>query len=296
VTLAIAPLDAPLGAEVTGYDFDVPLDPSTRDRLLTAIDDHLLLVFRNRDLPREQQVVDFCEAFGPLKPTLADRSRLPGYPGINRVSNRDADGVQGTGGAGIVTFHSDLSFSPPLIEFIYLDAVHVTDEGGDTKWTNLVAAYDALDDTMKARVEGLGVRYRLRDGLDFDEYFKASDALNLADNTEISLVQVNPRTGRKGLWPNTGPDFAAEVDGLSPDDGAALLAELFAHCTEDRFVYRHEWRAGDACLWINTQTMHEREAFPDDQERVLRHVSILGVTDPFQLQAGERARAREVDA
>jgi len=126
------------------------------------------------------------------------------------------------------------------------------------------------------------LRQRLRDGLDFDSYFKASDALNLADSTEISLVQVNPRTGRRGVWPNTGPDFAAEVSGLSPEDGAEILEGLFEHCTQDRFVYRHEWQVGDACLWINTQTMHEREAFPDDQERVLRHVSILGVTDPLQ--------------
>ena len=282
MTLSITPLDAPLGAEVAGFDFDAVLDPATRDRLSAAIDEHLLLVFRNDEVPSEQQVVDFCESFGRLKPTLADRSRLPGYPGINRVSNRDADGVQGTGGSDVVTFHSDLSFSAPLIEFIYLDAVQVTDDGGCTKWTNLVAAYDALDDATKARIDGLGVHYRLRDGLDFDSYFKASDALNLADSTEISLVQVNPRTGRKGVWPNTGPDFAAEVSGLSPEDGAEILEGLFEHCTQEQFVYRHEWQVGDACLWINTQTMHEREAFPDDQERVLRHVSILGVTDPLQ--------------
>jgi taurine dioxygenase len=292
MTLGITPLDAPLGAKVTGFDFGAPLDVATRDRLRAAIDEHLLLVFRNGDLPSEQHVVDFCESFGPLKPTLADRSRLPDYPGINRVSNRDADGVQGTGGSGIVTFHSDLSFTPPLIEFIYLDAVQVTEDGGCTKWTNLVAAYDALDDATKERIDGLGVRYRLRDGLDFDGYFKASDALSLADSTEISLVQVNPRTGRKGVWPNTGPDFAADVSGLAPEEGAQLLAELYAHCTQEQFVYRHDWRVGDACLWINTQTMHEREAFPDDQERVLRHVSILGVADPLQRRADEHADAR----
>jgi taurine dioxygenase len=291
VTFTITPLDAPLGAEVTGFDFTAPPDASTRDELLAAVDEYLLLVIRNAELPTEQQVVDFCEAFGPLKPTLADRSRLPGHPGINRVSNRDADGVQGTGGSGVVTFHSDLSFTPPLIEFIYLDAVQVPDEGGDTKWTNLVAAFDALDDATKSRIDGLGVRYRLRDGLDFDSYFKASDALNLADSTEISLVQVNPRTGRKGVWPNTGPDFAAEVTGLSADEGAELLAHLYTHCTNERFVYRHHWRAGDACLWLNTQTMHEREAFPDSQERVLRHVSILGIADPLQDRAQQHARA-----
>jgi alpha-ketoglutarate-dependent taurine dioxygenase len=154
--------------------------------------------------------------------------------------------------------------------------------GGRTKWTNLCAAYDALDESTKERIDDLGVRYRLRDGLDFSGYFKASDPAGLFQDTEISLVQRNPRTGRRSVWPNTGPDFAVEVVGLPAAEGAALLADLFAHCTHDRFVYAHEWRVGDGCLWLNTQTMHEREPFPDSEERVLRHVNILGVADPRQ--------------
>ena len=72
---------------------------------------------------------------------------------------------------------------------------------------------------------------------------------------------------------------------------ARCSTELYAHCTAREFVYRHAWRVGDACLWINTQTMHDREAFPDDQERVLRHVNILGVADPLQQRAQEHAQA-----
>jgi alpha-ketoglutarate-dependent taurine dioxygenase len=126
------------------------------------------------------------------------------------------------------------------------------------------------------------VRYRLRDGLDFSGYFKATDPASLFQDTEISLVQRNPRTGRKGVWPNTGPDFAVEVLGMSATDGRALLDELFAHCTRPEFVYRHTWRTGDSCLWLNTHTMHAREAFPDTSVRVLRHVNILGRSDPRQ--------------
>src|SRR5207237_618958 len=146
VPVSIEPLDAALGAEVRGFDFAAPLDNDLRDELLAAVDRHLLLLFRNDTVPTEADVVRVCEAFGPLRPTLADRSRLPGYPGINRVSNRDADGVVGTGGCGEVTFHSDLHFVPPLIEMVYLDAVQAPDAGGRTGWANLVAAYDALDD------------------------------------------------------------------------------------------------------------------------------------------------------
>jgi taurine dioxygenase len=282
VTLSITPLDAPLGARVDGFDFAAPYDTIQHDELQAAADDYLLLVFSNDTLPTEQQVVDFCESFGPLNPTLADKSRLHGFPGINRVSNRDDNGVVGTGGSDVVTFHSDLSFRAPLIEFIYLDAVKVTSVGGATKWTNLVAAYDALDPATKRSIDDLGVRYRLRAGLDYDGYFKAT-TVNLAASTCISLVQQNPRTGRKAVWPNTGPDFAAEVEGLAPAEGDALLAALFEHCIQDEFVYRHEWQVGDTCFWINNQTLHEREAFPDGEERVLRHVNILGVADPRQV-------------
>ena len=282
--LGIAPLAAPLGAEVTGFRFDAPLDPRTRETLAAAIDEHLLLLFRNEAPPTPKQVEAFCGAFGTLKPTLADRSRLPGHPGINRVSNYDDAGVVGTGGHEAVTWHSDLSFTPPLIEFLYLDAVEVPDGHGQTRWTNLVAAYEALEPALRERIEALGVEYRLRDGLDFEGYFKAEDGSALmADATCISLVQTNPRNGRRSVWPNTGPDFAARVLELAEGEGATLLAELYAHATQDRFVYEHDWREGDSVLWLNTQTMHQRAGFPAQARRVLRHVNILGVADPRQV-------------
>ncbi len=281
-TITITPLDAPLGAEVRGIDFAQPLDQPAIARLKAAVDEHLALVFHNDEPPTHADIDRFCRSFGPLRPTLADKSRLPGFPGINLVSNHDVDGVVGTGGSGIVTWHSDLSFTPPLIEMLFLDALELPTEGGDTKWVNLVAAYEDLPAATKARIDDLGVRYRLRDGLDFSSYFKATNPDALFDETEISLVQTNPRNGRKSVWPNTGPDFAVQVVGMSPEESTALMAELFAHCTQERFVYRHRWRVGDAALWLNTQTMHEREAFPADQGRVLRHVNILGVADPRQ--------------
>lgn len=287
MTLRCTPLDAPLGAMVEGFDFAAPVTPATSAALVAAIDEHLVLVFRNGDAPpTNQQVVDVCTAVGPLRPTLADKSRIPGFPGINRVSNRDDAGVVGTGGHGIVTWHSDLSFQPPLIEFLYLDALSIPGRGGDTSWTNLCAAYDALPVARRAQIDHLGVRYRLRDGLDFSSYFKASDPASLFQDTEISLVQTNPRNRRRAVWPNTGPDFAVEVQGMSKEDGTQLLAELFAHCTRDEFTYRHKWRTGDACLWLNTHTMHQRDSFPDTDVRVLRHVNILGRSDPRQTVSG----------
>lgn len=287
--VTITPLDTGFGARVEGVDLAEVPDPATRATLQAALDEHLVLVFRNGAgaLPTDAQLVAFCSAFGPLRPSLADRSRLKEFPAINLVGNRAIGDVQASGGSQALHYHSDLHHEPPLIEFIYLDALDVPSTGGATLWVDLRAAYDALPAERRARLDELVVHYGLKKDLDYDTYFKASAEVlaTRRQHTEVSLVQANGRTGRKGLWANTGPqsNHAAHVVGMDRDESDALLLELFEWCTQERFRLRHEWQAGDACLWHNLQTLHGREAFPDDEVRMMRHVNILGITDPHQL-------------
>ena len=277
MTIAITPLDAPLGATMTGLDLSAPVTGPTLERVRAALDEYLVIVFPSTGkLPTPTEVVEFCSTFGQLRPTLADKSRLADHPAINIVSNHVVDGTEGTGGSGLVEWHSDIHFQPPMIEAIYLDAVKVTSSGGNTRWTNLCAAYAALDAKFRERLEDLRIRCRFRGDIDFDGYFKASKALNQSNGITLSLVQRNPRTGRRSIWPTPGPDlYEVDIVGLPARDSTELLDQLFAHCTEERFVYTHHWQPGDAALWINTQTLHQREAFPGNEERVMRHVNIL---------------------
>ncbi len=288
--LTITETAAGFGAYVEGVDLSIRPDDQTRAAVQAALDDHLVLIFRNGSAPlTDAQVIDFCSAFGPLRPSLADKSRLPEFPAINIVGNRNLGPVEGSGGSGSLHYHSDLHHEPPLIEFIYLDALRVPNEGGATLWVNLRAAYDELSDDRKQLVDGLTVRYALRKDLDFDTYFKASSTALAArrQSTEVSLVQANGRTGRKSVWPNTGPqsNHTAQVVGMDPEQSHELLIELFEFCTQERFRLRHYWQVGDACLWHNLQTLHGRDAFPAEQARMMRHVNILGITDPHQLAA-----------
>ncbi len=274
--LRYVPLAAPFGAEVLGLDLTAPIDASVRASLVAALDEHLLLLVRNGSAPpTDDQVAALCGALGALRPTLADRSRHPGQPGINRVSNRDADGVQGTGGAGPVDWHSDLHFQPPLIEFVYLDALAVPGHGGETSFADLRAAYDALPAALRARIDDLVVHYRWRPDIDFATYFATSDPSSLATETTVPLVHRNPRTGRPSVWPNRGPDFVVDVVGLPEAEGRALLDDLLARATRPEHVLRHAWQPGDAVVWNNTQALHRREAFDDSTVRVMRHVNIL---------------------
>jgi taurine dioxygenase len=276
------------GAYVEGVDIGVAPDAVLHAQLQELLDEHRLLIFRNGpDVATDAQVVAFCTTFGPLRPSLADKLRMPEHPTINLVSNRNLGEVQGSGGGGPLHYHSDLHHEPPLIEFIYLDALQVPAEGGATVWVDLCAAYDALSDERKQLIDGMVVRYGLRKDLDFDTYFKASAAVlaTRRQSTQVRLVQTNGRTGRKSVWPNAGPDsnHHAEIVGMDPDESRALLTELFDFCTQDRFRHRHQWQRGDACLWHNIQTLHGREAFPAGEARMMRHCNIVGITDPHQL-------------
>jgi alpha-ketoglutarate-dependent taurine dioxygenase len=263
-------------------------DDATQATLQDALDEHLVLILRSKTgtPPTDAEVVAFCSAFGPLRPSLADKSRMPDHPAINLVGNRHLGAVEGSGGSGSLHFHSDLHHEPPLIEFIYLDALCVPSKGGATMWVNLRGAYDELSDDRKDLINGLTVRYALRKDLDFDVYFKASAPALAArrQSTEVALVQANGRTGRKSVWPNAGPqsNHTAEVVGMDPEQSHELLTELFDYCTQERFRLHHHWAPGDACLWHNLQTLHGREAFSEDEPRMMRHVNILGITDPHQ--------------
>jgi alpha-ketoglutarate-dependent taurine dioxygenase len=286
--LTITPRQIGFGAHVDGVDLTTPPDDALRTELLAAIDEHLVLVLRNRGaVATDAQVVAFCSAFGPLRPSLADRSRMPDHPAINLVANRNVGPVQGSGGSGPLHLHSDLHQEPPLIEFIYLDALKVPGEGGATLWVDLRAAYDALDEARRRQIDSLTVQYSLRADLDLDTYFKASSSAlaTRKNSTTVSLVQTNARTGRKSVWPNAGPqsNHRAQVIGMDADESDQLLTDLFDFCTQERFRLRHEWQPGDACLWHNLQSLHGREAFPDQLTRVMRHVNILGITDPHQV-------------
>ena len=275
------------GAYVMDIDLCTPPTASTLWTLQHALDEYLVLILRPERAPSDAEVVAFCQAFGPLRPSLADKSRLPDHPAINLVANFEVGSVEGSGGSGALHFHSDLHHEPPLIEFIYLDAVAVPASGGATRWVDLCAAYEALDHQQQAQIDRLTIRYSLRKDLDFDVYFKASaDGLaQRRQSTAVSLVQTNSRTGRKALWANTGPqsNHRAHVIGMNEDESDALLQELFEHCTQDRFLFSHTWHPGEACLWHNLQTLHGRTAFDPQDVRIMRHVNVLGITDPHQL-------------
>lgn len=69
--------------------------------------------------------------------------------------------------------------------------------------------------------------------------------------------------------------LAIRISGLPEDESRAGLGELFAWTAREEFIYRHDWRVSDAVLRDNACTMHCRDDFDGEYERMMYRTTIL---------------------
>ena len=50
-----------------------------------------------------------------------------------------------------------------------------------------------------------------------------------------------------------------------------------AHATQDRYVYRHRWQAGDLVVWDNLSTLHTATLFDHEKhQRLMFRTTVSG--------------------
>ena len=221
--ISITKCDAALGAEI-GVDLSRPLDDATFRQIEDAFHDNVVVFFRGQILSNEQHIA-FSRRFGELEVHIVEKYLLPGYPEILLVSNvKDAAGQHiGLADAGF-TWHSDVSYRqlPSRCSLLYAKEVPVRDGVvlGDTVFANCVAAYEALPEPMKRRLDGLKAihRYSSRRRIENSPRPKLT-AAQLAETPDVAhpIVRTHPFTGRKAIYVTAG-----ECIGIVLPDGAAM--------------------------------------------------------------------------
>ena len=273
--MRVTKLGERLGAEISGVDLARPLDDATFAAVAKAFFEHEVVVFRDQRLTPGEQVA-FTRRFGELEHHVRRESCLPGFPEILIVSNvLDQEGrAIGAQDAGRF-WHSDLSYKrePSLLSALYALEVPVKDGRvlGDTAFASAVAAYAALPEAMKRRLEGLrnvhSYRYyRAKNALAqkadaaaggrvVQEHAPSDEQLKSVPDVEMPVVRNHPVTGRKALFVNEA--HTSHVVGLAPAQGEALLADLYRHLARPEFTYTHRWQQGDLLMWDNCAVQHK---------------------------------------
>jgi len=276
----ISPIAPALGAEVTGLDLSAGLSPQDFARIHRAHLDHHVLVFRDQRITPAEHVA-FSRRFGPLQIHVLKDFQLPGHPEILVVSNiKNAEGKPiGLGDAGHF-WHSDLSYkSIPSLGSL-LHAQELPAEGGDTLFANQHAAWDELPADLRRAVEGRQAEHSYL--AKYEELRARSPwrpKLTEAQLAEVvpavhPIVRIHPENGRKALF--VSEHFTTRIVGLPADESRDLLARLFAHSTQERFVYRHQWQPHDLVFWDNRSVMHLAAGTPDALRRRLNRTTVEG--------------------
>lgn len=270
-------------ADVRGVDLNA-LDEPTWQIIHQAYLDHKVLVFQDQDLDPARYCA-FGARFGEVVPHTLRKFRHADYPEIMILSNRTAYGMpKGIRDAGSF-WHSDWCYRTEPANATMLYSLEVPDEGGDTLFADLSAAYEALAPAMQKQLATLRYRcqYRWsRDRTDPESRWQLLTPEERAENPEVEqpVVRTHPETGRPSLFvfPGIGPGIKGIV-GIEQAESEALLQTLYDHITEARFQYRFKWPgAGTLLLWDNRCTMHSAttRALPADKFRTLYRISTLG--------------------
>jgi taurine dioxygenase len=274
--MKITPLSNALGAEVEGIDLKTLQDAATIAALKDAFSEYLVLVVRDQeDLSPEDQM-RFCEFFGTLgkrSRPAEDRPESADMPSeVMFVSNRKADGrFIGSLPEGEMQFHLDQCYEERPARATCLNAIAIPDEGGDTLFGNLCAAYDALPQDLKDIVDHHKARHIFSYGSTSAD--KVADAASTKQFTQPMAV-AHPTTGRKALY--VCRLMTIEIEGLDEAASRAALDRLIAHQERPEFIYTHKWRKGDLLIWDNYCTVHARTDFDARQDRHLRRFTVAG--------------------
>ena len=285
MALQFRPLHPHFVAEVSPVDLRQVHDAEPLAEIRAGMDTYAVLVFRDQPFTDGQQLAFAQRLDGQLHSktgTAALGLNRLGNDALIDISNLDeggditrSDNRRRVYGLGNRLWHTDASFQDPPGRYSMLSAKVIPPVGADTEYADMRAAYDALPEETKTRLEGLRVHHSIaysRQTLGFE--FSPEEAGRL-EGAVHPLVRVIPGSRRRSLYLAS---HASRILDWPLPEGRLLLRDLTEHATQPQFVYQHRWAVGDLVIWDNRATMHRARPFDDmTHRRELRRVTTLDI-------------------
>ena len=279
--LKIAPVTENFAAEASGLDLRQPIDAETAAEIEEAMDKYAVLVWRDQPLDDDQHMA-FTKWFGPLDMGLLNVTKKPNrfkHAGFVDIANVGIDGEIMARDHGTVTssmanqfWHTDSSFMETVAKYSLLSARVVPETGGDTEFTDMRAAWDALPDDLRTMVTGLvGEHHPLYSRILLGNTYSDEQMARIPP-AHWPLVRTHPGSGRRYLFT---PIHVHKIEGMSMAEARVLVNELIEHATQPQFVHRHTWQTGDLLMWDNRCTLHRGRRFDYTQRRDLRRTTTM---------------------
>jgi taurine dioxygenase len=271
--ITVRTLTPTIGAVVEGADLSKPLADEEIAQIRAALLKHKVIFFEDQHISAVEHR-DFAARFGKLH-------THPLYPGVSEAPEMFVLDNHASNPTDNDAWHTDVTFieTPPLGAILY--AKLLPEEGGDTCWANMQAAYEALSPPMRGFLasldavhdfaRGFPARMTVAQAAGDQKYAKAVE-----EHPPVvhPVVRTHPETGADGLFVNYG--FTARIKGLRRNESEALLAMLFAHVQKPEFQVRWRWKPNSIAFWDNRVTQHYAVNDYLPNRRVMHRATILG--------------------
>ena len=278
-TIEITPLTMTIGAEISGVDLSRPLPGQQVGELRAALLRWKVLFFRNQPLDHAQQIA-FSRQFGACTPAHAVYGHQDdAFPEVYSI-DRDRRDKRYKGEDLLHPWsgwHADVTpaINPPAISILRGD--RMPPYGGDTQFSDMVAAYNALSPNMRAIVDTLrGIhRYQGNAGVNVTREYLETLNKNLIIS-EHPLVRVHPETGERALY--VSPSFLESIVGFTPTESSAMLAMLKTHAARPEFTVRFKWEDHSLAMWDNRQVLHlgPKDIVNSEFAREIHRTTLMG--------------------
>jgi len=252
-----------LGAEVAGVDLRSPLSAATREALNRALAEHLALVFHDQSLTPAEYLAA-AAAFGPPMEQHYSQHNMPDFPLIGLIWHRN-------GQQPAEQWHTDHTNRerPPAATMLY--GVEIPFAGGNTSVASMRAAYAALPEEERRRLESLTTF----NGLDGHVDTRPEDREKYGTPIEHPMVRTHPLHGSRAVYFHVSK--ATHISGMTPEASRGYMRDLLERMIRPEVVYRHAWRKGDVLVIDNRATMHRAHGDYDrSQSRVLWRIIVEG--------------------
>jgi taurine dioxygenase len=269
-SIQIRPVGGAVGAEIAGVDLSEPLTAGVRETIRKTLADRGVVFFRDQSLTPEQHI-GLARQFGDININRFF-AHAEGYPEIALVV-KEPHQTRNIGGG----WHTDHSYDqiPALGSILYAREVPPT--GGDTLFSGMYAAYDALSDGLKQTLGGLRAVHSSRHVFgvvreDMQDRYRNPEAA--VQDAVHPVVITHPESGRKALYVN--PGFTLRFDGWTSEESRPLLEFLYRHAAKPEFGCRFVWRNGSIAFWDNRSTWHYAVNDYQGERRLMHRITVEG--------------------
>ena len=273
--IKVTPQSTALGAVISGIDLSKEPSKRAMAELEDAFGRYSVIFFRDQNLTPQQHIA-MAERWGAINVNRFFKP-LDGYPQIAQVI-KEANQKENIGG----TWHTDHSYDliPAMGSMLY--AREVPTVGGDTLFSSMYLAYEALSEDMKKMLADLKAWHSSRHAFGYSvtdsEHFEDGRLANPGQATQDALhpvVITHPLTGRKALYVNA--DFTVRFDGWTVEESQPILDLLYAHGARQEFTCRFHWEPGSIAFWDNRATWHYAMNDYQGHRRIMHRITLEGV-------------------